>query len=115
MGFSSGGVVATGVATEHDAASRPNYAASLYGPVLGRIKVPNDAPPLFICCASDDPLVPSRDSIRLYSAWKAAGKSAELHIYAEDSHGLPIDTWIDRFSDWLRQQGLLKSPGNRPR
>ena len=115
MGFSSGGVVATGVATEHDAASRPNFAASIYGPVLGSVKVPKDAPPLFICCASDDPLVPSRDSIRLYSAWKAAGKSAELHIYAKGSHGLPIDTWIDRFSDWLGQQGLLKPPGNLPR
>jgi hypothetical protein len=57
--------------------------------------------------------VPSRDSIRLYSAWKAAGKSAELHIYAQRSHGLPIDTWIDRFSDWLGQQGFLKSAGNR--
>lgn len=113
MGFSSGGVVATGVATEYDAASRPNYAASLYGPVLGSVKVPKDAPPLFICCASDDPLVPSRDSIRLYSAWKAAVKSAELHIYAEGSHGLPIDTWIDRFSDWLGQQGFFKSAGNR--
>jgi acetyl esterase/lipase len=112
MGFSSGGVVATGVATEHDAACRPNYAASLYSPVLGSVKVPKDAPPLFICCASDDPLVPSKDSIRLYSAWKAAGKSAELHIYAKGSHGLPIDTWIDRFSDWLGQQGLLKPPGN---
>jgi acetyl esterase/lipase len=115
MGFSSGGVVATGAATEYDAASRPNYAASLYGPVLGSVKVPKDAPPLFICCASADPLVPSRDSIRLYSAWKAAGKSAELHIYAEGSHGLPIDTWIDRFGDWLGQQGLLKPPGNLPR
>jgi len=115
MGFSSGGVVAIGVATESDAASRPNSAGSLYGPVLGSVKVPKDAPPLFICCASDDPLVPSRDSIRLYSAWKAAGKSAELHIYAKASHGLPIDTWIDRFSDWLGQQGLLKPPGNLPR
>jgi acetyl esterase/lipase len=115
MGFSSGGVLATGVATEYDAASRPNYAASLYGPVLGSVKVPKGAPPLFICCASDDPLVPSRDSIRLYSAWKAAGKSAELHIYAMGSHGLPIDAWIDRFSDWLGQQGLLKPPGNLPR
>jgi acetyl esterase/lipase len=115
MGFSSGGVVATGVATEHDAASRPNYAASLYGPILGSVKVPRNAPPFFICCASDDPLVPSRDSIRLYSAWKAAGKSAELHIYARGGHGLPIDTWIDRFSDWLGQQRLLEPPGNRPR
>ena len=118
MGFSSGGVVSTGVATEYDTASRPNYAASIYGPVLGSVKVPKDAPPLFICCASDDPLVPSRNSIRLYSAWNAAGKSAELHIYAKGGHGfggqgLPSDTWIDRFSDWLGQQGFLKPAGNR--
>ena len=120
MGFSSGGVVTTGVATEYDVASRPNYAASIYGPVLGNVKVPKDAPPLFICCASDDALVPPRDSIRLYSAWKAAGKSAELHIYAKgdhgfgvSKHGLPSDTWIDRFGDWLGQQGFLKSASTR--
>jgi acetyl esterase/lipase len=120
MGFSSGGVVTTGVATEYDTASRPNYGASIYGPVLGSVKVPKDAPPLFICCASDDALVPPGDSNRLYSAWKAAGKSAELHIYAKGNHGfgvskqgLPSDTWIDRFSDWLGQQGFLKSTGNR--
>jgi acetyl esterase/lipase len=120
MGFSSGGVVTTGVATEYDAASRPNYGASIYGPVLGSVKVPKDAPPLFICCAGDDALVPPRDSIRLYSAWKAAGKSVELHIYANGGHGfgiskqgLPSDTWIDRFGDWLGQQGFLKSAGNR--
>ncbi len=120
MGFSSGGVVTTGVATEYDAASRPNYAASIYGPFLGSVKVPKDAPPLFICCASDDALVPPGDSIRLYSAWKAAGKSAELHIYAKGNHGfgvtkqgLPSDTWIDRFGDWLGQQGFLKPTGNR--
>jgi acetyl esterase/lipase len=116
MGFSSGGVVSIGVATQDDAASRPNFAASIYGPVLGSVKVPVGAPPLFICCASDDPLVPSRDSIRLYSAWKAAYRSAELHIYAKGSHGLPSDTWIDRFADWLGQQGFLKSDSaSRPR
>ncbi len=112
MGCSSGGVVTTGVATQYDAASRPNFAASIYGPVLGPVKVPMGAPPLFICCASDDPLVPSRDSIRLYSAWKAAGRSAELHIYAKGGHGLqghPSDSWIDRFTEWLGQQGFLKS------
>jgi acetyl esterase/lipase len=118
MGFSSGAVVSTGVATEHDAASRPNYAASIYGPVLASVKVPKDAPPLFICCASDDPLVPPRDSIRLYTAWNAARKSAELHIYARGGHGfggqgLPSDTWLDRLGDWLGQQGLLKPAGAR--
>lgn len=113
VGFSSGGVVATGVATGSDAASRPNFAASLYGPVLDSVKVPKDAPPLFIACASDDPPVPSQDSIRLYSAWKAAGKSAELHVYANASHGLPLDTWIGRFGAWLDQQGFRTSAGNR--
>jgi acetyl esterase/lipase len=118
MGFSSGGVVSTGVATEYDAASRPNFAASIYGPVLGSVKVPGYAPPIFICCANDDPLVPPRDSLRLYSAWNAAGRSAELHIYAKGGHGfggqgLPSDTWINRFGDWLGQQGFLKSARNR--
>jgi len=23
--------------------------------------------------------------------------------------GLPVDTWIDRFAEWLTAQGLLKS------
>jgi acetyl esterase/lipase len=66
-------------------------------------------------CASDDGLVPPGESVRLYSDWKAAGKSAELHLYAKGGHGfgmrkqgLPTDKWIDRFGDWLDQQGLLK-------
>jgi acetyl esterase/lipase len=119
IGFSAGGMVTTAVATEYDAESRPNFAAPIYGPGFGRVKVPRDAPPLFILCASDDPLVPATDSVRLYSEWKAAGKSAELHIYAKGSHGfgmrkqgLPCDGWIDRFGDWLDQQGLLKPANN---
>lgn len=87
MGFSAGGVVTIGVATEYDAASRPNFAAPIYGSVYGSLKVRGNAPPLFICCASDDALAPPGDSIRLYSSWKAAGKSAELHIYAKGNHG----------------------------
>jgi acetyl esterase/lipase len=120
MGFSAGGMVTTGVATEYDAASRPNFAASIYGPVFNTVKVPKNAPPLFICCASDDALVPAADSVGLYSSWKAAGKSAELHVYAKGNHGfgmsklgLPSDGWIDRFGDWLGQQGLLKRAGGR--
>jgi acetyl esterase/lipase len=115
LGFSAGGLVTTGVATEYDAASRPNFAAPIYGPGLGGVKVPGDAPPLFVLCAGDDALVPAGESVRLYSEWKAAGKSAELHVYARGGHGfgmrkqgLPCDGWIDRFGDWLGQQGLLQ-------
>jgi hypothetical protein len=61
------------------------------------------------------PVGASIGSARLYSEWKTAGKSAELHIYANGGHGfgmnkrgLPVDTWIERFGDWLGLQGLLK-------
>jgi hypothetical protein len=53
-------------------------------------------------------------SVPLYSTWKAAGRSAELHIFARGGHGfgvrtqgLPSDRWIDLFGDWLRTLGVL--------
>jgi acetyl esterase/lipase len=36
-----------------------------------------DAPPLFIALATDDPFIPD-GNMRLYSAWKAAGRQVEL-------------------------------------
>jgi alpha/beta hydrolase fold len=45
MGFSAGGRVTVGVALEHDAASRPNFGASIYGTLWEDITVPADAPP----------------------------------------------------------------------
>jgi hypothetical protein len=51
----------------------------------------------------------------LYLAWKAAGKPAELHSYADGGHGFGMpargrstDNWIERFGDWLRYQQLLR-------
>lgn len=59
--------------------------------------------------AADDDLVDAGNSIALYSAWRAAGRSAELHLYAQGGHGfalwpqgLPVDGWIDRFWAWLQ-------------
>jgi acetyl esterase/lipase len=95
MGFSAGGMVTAGVVTGYDAAGRPSFAAPIYAPVVGSVKVPGDAPPLFLLFAGDDALVPPGDSIRLYSAWRAAGKSAELHVYARGGHGFG-----------MRKQGL---------
>lgn len=115
IGFSAGAMLATGVLTSYAGDSRPDFAASIYGNTVDSAKIPADAPPLFILCASDDPLVPPASSANLYSIWKAAGHSAELHIYSKGGHGfgmhkqgLPIDHWIDRYGDWLDAQGLLK-------
>jgi len=114
LGFSAGGAVTMGVVMDHDADSRPNFAAPIYGGGTGNAPVPSDAPPLFILVANDDKGA-SLGSAKLYSEWKSADKPVELHIYSKGGHGfgmnkrgLPVDSWIDRFGDWLSVQGLLK-------
>jgi acetyl esterase/lipase len=116
MGFSAGGTVTVSVTLEHDVGSRPDFAAAIYGGSSEKIPVPADAPPIFVLCAADDAMAAPR-SVRLYSDWTAAGRTAELHIYAQGGHGfgmrkqgLPTDTWIERFADWLEAQGLLDPP-----
>jgi acetyl esterase/lipase len=116
MGFSAGAILTTGVLIDYDAASRPSFAASIYGTSVDPAKIPSDAPPLFIACAEDDPLLPATGSADLFSAWKRAGHIAALHIYSKGGHGfgmhpqnLPVDHWIDRYGDWLESQGFLKS------
>jgi acetyl esterase/lipase len=115
IGFSAGGYVVADVALHHDAGSRPDFAAAIYPAIPELLMVPPDGPPIFIVCASDDPLVPPlTNAVRLYSLWKMAGLSAALHVYARGGHGfgmrkqgLPVDHWIDAYADWLSSQGLL--------
>jgi acetyl esterase/lipase len=115
LGFSAGGYLALTVALEHSADSRPDFLGAIYAPTRDDLPVPADAPPLFAVAADDDPVVsPAGNSVRIYSAWKAAGKPGELHIYSRGGHGfgirkqnLPTDGWIDRFGEWLQVQGLL--------
>ncbi|MDN3657263.1 GDSL-type esterase/lipase family protein [Ferruginibacter paludis] len=116
MGFSAGGTVTMGAVFNSTAADRPDFAAPVY-PYITALKnqaIPPDAPPLFICAATDDQLGLASHSTNLYNAWIAAKKPAELHMYAKGGHGfgmrkndIPTDTWIDRFGDWLEEQGLL--------
>jgi len=114
MGFSAGGVVTMGVVGEHDASSRPSFAAPIYGAGIGDGETPPADPmPLFILCAADDNIA-AAGSVATYSKWKAAGDSVELHTYANGGHGfgmnkqgLPTDHWIERFDDWLAEVGLL--------
>ena len=118
MGFSAGGTVTMGVGFDYSSANRPDFLAPIY-PYLGtgaiaKQVVPADAPPLFVCAATDDQLGLAPHSTKLYNDWIAAGKSAELHMYLKGGHGfgmrkqnLPTDSWIDRFGDWLKLNGFL--------
>jgi acetyl esterase/lipase len=115
MGFSAGGMLTMGVVMKNEAASRPNFAAPIYGGSTNGQTVAADAPPLFIAVASDDAIA-SVSSAKLYLDWKAAGRTAELHIYSQGGHGfgmtkrgLPVDGWVERFGEWLQLHGLLKT------
>ncbi len=104
MGFSAGGVVTMGVVLEHDASSRPNFAAPIYGAGIAEGEAtPADATPLFILCATDDPIA-AVGSVATYSRWKAAGYPVELHMYAKGGHGFGMNKQgcrrIIGSSDW---------------
>jgi len=112
MGFSAGGSLVVNTALTHDPDSRPDFAAAIYTGGWDEVPVPADAGPMFILCTADDEMA-SPNSLRLYAMWKAAGHPVELHIYSKGGHGfclrktnLPVDTWTDRFVDWLQAQGF---------
>ena len=116
MGFSAGGTLAVASAFDYLPENRPDFLVPVYPyvpPALPMIMM-KDEPPVFIVAATDDELHLVPMSIGLYDKWLAAGISAELHIYSRGGHGFgmtkkdePSDTWIERFGDWLKVQGLL--------
>ncbi len=112
MGFSAGGTVTVGAATRYDSDNRPAFAAPIYTAPLDGATPPADAPPLFLALAADDEMAVNA-SLPLFSAWRAAGKQAELHVYSRGGHGfgmhtkgLPSDQWIEQFGAWLAAEGF---------
>ncbi|WP_088341814.1 alpha/beta hydrolase [Robiginitalea sediminis] len=111
MGFSAGGAVTMGVGYEASGKTAADFIVPVYPwttayPVA---PAPDNAVPMLVICASDDPLGLAAGSTALYQAWLAAGKTAALHIYSVGGHGfgmkqqgLPSDSWIERFYDWAK-------------
>jgi acetyl esterase/lipase len=110
MGFSAGGVTTMNVALGYDKDSRPDFIGCVYGAMPADAKVPADAPPAFIMVAADDKGM-GWASTPIFDAWRNAGKSAELHIYARGAHGFGMrvqgsssDHWADDFYNWLKTE-----------
>lgn len=115
MGFSAGGMVASLIATEYDSSSRPDFVAPIYGAFEDDIKVPKDAPPIFLAQASDDKVVGTEGCFHFYNAWLKANKNVELHVFEKGGHGfgglkknLPVDHWVSIFYYWLQGEGFVK-------
>ena len=99
----------------HQAASRPDFAASIYGALPGDATVPADAPPLFLAVSADEPLLAGA-SQPVFAAWRAQKRPAELHVYEKGGHGYGLnksgatsDHWIDAFYWWLEAGGFIKA------
>ena len=80
MGFSAGGALTLGVGLSYTAANRPDFIAPIYPKtdIFGPIKVPADAPPAWICAASDDQLGFAPHATALYDAWIGEKKNCRI-------------------------------------
>jgi acetyl esterase/lipase len=117
MGFSAGGAVNLGVVYNYTKDTRPDFIAPIYAwtSAMPVKPAPEDAPPLFLVCASNDGLGLASGSIDIYNSWYKRGISSELHMYAKGNHGfgmktqnLPSDHWIERFYEWMLSEKLTK-------
>lgn len=115
MGFSAGGAVTMGVTFNYTEANRPNFVVPVYPwmTVMGDYEVPEDAPPMLVICASDDPLSLAKPSAELYLNWLTNGKNVGLHMYSKGGHGfgmktqnLASDDWISQFYQWALTEGV---------
>jgi acetyl esterase/lipase len=109
LGFSAGAFVAMELAVSPDASSRPDFVAAIYAPRPVDMVVPLEAPPLFLAVAADDEAVHAAPSLQIFQDWRAAGRSAELHVFESGKHGFNMshqqkdsDHWIDEYLWWLK-------------
>lgn len=122
LGFSAGGMVASGALLQPDAAARPNFAALIYGAPFGVMPtIPAKLPPVFMAWAQDDN-VARAPVVKFYDTLMTAGQPPEAHIYSTGGHGFGMrrqgtssDHWIDAFDAWMAAQGFAKRPANATR
>jgi acetyl esterase/lipase len=108
IGFSAGGMIASGALLQPDSAARPDFVAMIYGGPFGVMPpIPRHLPPIFMAWAQDDDeVLPQVEAF--YAALRKAGIAPEAHIYTAGGHGFSIrrqgttsDHWVDEFYFWL--------------
>lgn len=112
LGFSAGAMLTMATALTGEEA-KPAFIGNIYGPITS-VDVLDNAPPLFVALAADDPFFAS-SQFGLIKSWQAAKKPVEFHFYEQGGHGFgmyPKQTtstgWFDAFISWLTMHGMLK-------
>ena len=113
MGFSAGAGL-TMQCILHSETMKLAFIAPIYGN-QGAVKVPKDAPPLFVALAINDGLMFHGD-FGLIKSWNDAGRPVEFHLYQDGGHGFgmgyPGHTtywWFEPFTHWLDHNGFLSA------
>lgn len=122
IGFSAGGMVASGALLQADPTARPDFAALVYGAPFGVMpSIPSRLPPVFMAWAQDDALA-RPDVVKFYDELLAHGQRPEAHIYSAGGHGFGMhaqgtssDHWIEAFRNWLHAEGFLGKTASLPR
>ena len=109
LGFSAGGGVAVGTAVTESSDAYPDFVATIYGPSLVDVSVPEKGAPLFIA-VMDGHFNVTNGCAALFTLWKEAGRPVEIHVYDHaygPPSGMPVATWTDRLYDWLLARKLV--------
>lgn len=110
IGFSAGGMLTLSTAL-YGKEVNSAFIGDVYGP-LAAVKVPENAPPLFIALAADDPFF-ANAGYGLIESWKAAKRPVEFHLYEQGGHGFGMylkettsTGWFEAFYSWLKMRGF---------
>lgn len=109
VGFSAGAMLT--LTTELSGSdAKPAFIGIIYGP-LTAVKVPADAPPMFVALAADDPLF-GGGGFGLIESWREAKKPVEFHLFEQGGHGFGMyqkpttsTGWFGEFARWLAMHG----------
>ena len=133
MGFSAGGELARMTLLSPPVAppgrgdaidqlsSQPDFGILVFpGPLKGASEtITADSPPLLLSAANDDECC-AQPVVDVFDAYRVAGASVELHMYAAGGHAynmgeatpfVSLRHWPDRITDWMTDRGLLLPGG----
>jgi acetyl esterase/lipase len=77
------------------------------------LQVTGNTPPVFLLHATDDKVVPVKNSLLFYEALVNNNVPAELHVYEQGGHGFGLhnttnnDAWFGRLISWMQVRGLI--------